>query len=73
MWAIILTYVFQIRNEVANTWLEAFVDATSGKLVSVTDLVSRLGFSSLIMGTLKLERYSVLPIEKQLPDTNYLS
>ena len=32
-----LTYAVQVRNDDEGTWYEAFVDAHSGELVSVTD------------------------------------
>lgn len=35
-----LTHVIQIRNEEAGTWYEAFVDAHSGEILSVTNFVS---------------------------------
>jgi extracellular elastinolytic metalloproteinase len=37
----VLTHVMQIQNDEAGTWFEAFVDAHSGELVSVTDFVSK--------------------------------
>ncbi|CAL1708409.1 unnamed protein product [Somion occarium] len=48
-----LAHVFQVRNEDANRWFEAFVDAHSGDLVSVTDFVSKA-------------TYRVLPINKEV-------
>ncbi|CDO72836.1 hypothetical protein BN946_scf185002.g21 [Trametes cinnabarina] len=48
-----LTYVVQVRNDTAGTWYEAFVDAHSGDLVSVTDFVSKAS-------------YLVLPIFKEI-------
>jgi len=47
-----LTHVMQIRNEAAGTWFEAFVDAHSGQLLSVTDYVAKAS-------------YRVLPIQKE--------
>lgn len=35
-----LTHVFHVINETAGTYYEAFVDAHSGELVSVTDFVA---------------------------------
>lgn len=35
-----LVHVVQIQNEEAGTWYEAFVDAHSGELLTVTDFVS---------------------------------
>lgn len=37
----VLTHVVQIQNDSTGAWLEAFVDAHSGELVSVTDFVTR--------------------------------
>ncbi|KAH8089905.1 Fungalysin metallopeptidase-domain-containing protein [Cristinia sonorae] len=48
----VLTHVLQVRNEDENTWYEAFVDAHSGELVSVTDFRADAA-------------YRVLPITKQ--------
>ncbi|KIM35854.1 hypothetical protein M413DRAFT_449584 [Hebeloma cylindrosporum] len=50
--SVALTHVVQIQNEETNEWFEAFVDAHTGKLVSVTDFVSHAS-------------YTVLPITKQ--------
>ncbi|KAG5637554.1 hypothetical protein H0H81_004185 [Sphagnurus paluster] len=51
-----LTHVVQIQNEQAGTWYEAFVDAHSGDVLTVTDFVSDA-------------TYNVLPIEKEtLPE-----
>ncbi|RDB26236.1 Extracellular metalloproteinase 9 [Hypsizygus marmoreus] len=47
-----LTHVIQIQNEETGTWFEAFVDAHSGEIVSVTDFVSDA-------------TYKVLPITKE--------
>ncbi|KAH9912689.1 Fungalysin metallopeptidase-domain-containing protein [Epithele typhae] len=49
----VLTHVFQVRNEEAGTWYEAFVDAHSGELVSVIDFVTKAS-------------YRVLPITKEV-------
>ncbi|KAI0654826.1 Fungalysin metallopeptidase-domain-containing protein [Cubamyces menziesii] len=49
----VLTHVFQVRNEDAGTWYEAFVDAHTGDLVSVTDFRSKAS-------------YLVLPIYKEI-------
>lgn len=35
-----LVHVFQIRNDSQDSWYEAFVDAHSGELLSVTDFVA---------------------------------
>ena len=37
----VLAHVIQIENDTLGTWFEAFVDAHSGDLVSVTDFVAR--------------------------------
>ena len=43
--SIALTHVFQVRNEAEGTWVEAFVDATSGEVVSITDFVAKASVS----------------------------
>ncbi|TFK62340.1 hypothetical protein BDN72DRAFT_395354 [Pluteus cervinus] len=51
-----LVHVIQIQNEGSNTWYEAFVDAHSGDLISITDFVAKIA-------------YKVLPISKEsLPE-----
>lgn len=50
--SVALTHVVQIQNEQTSEWFEAFVDAHSGKLISVTDFVSDAS-------------YTVLPTTKQ--------
>ncbi|PSS38032.1 hypothetical protein PHLCEN_2v117 [Hermanssonia centrifuga] len=51
-----LTHVVQIQNDETGSWLEAFIDAHSGKLVQVTDFVTKAS-------------YRVLPITKEtLPE-----
>ncbi|GLB39390.1 putative peptidase M36 family protein [Lyophyllum shimeji] len=50
--SVALTHVFQIRNETAGTWFEAYVCAHTGQLLSVTDFVAHAS-------------YTVLPIQKQ--------
>ncbi|KAK7685033.1 hypothetical protein QCA50_011869 [Cerrena zonata] len=47
-----LAHVFQVRNDEANTWYEAFVDAHTADVISVTDFVAKA-------------TYRVLPITKQ--------
>ncbi|KAH9056488.1 Fungalysin metallopeptidase-domain-containing protein [Lactarius vividus] len=49
-----LTHIIQIQNERAGTWVEAFVDAHSNKVVSVTDFVAK-------------SSYLVLPINQETP------
>ncbi|TFK72838.1 hypothetical protein BDN72DRAFT_855212 [Pluteus cervinus] len=52
----VLTHVIEIQNEEAGTWYEAFIDAHSGELVSVTDFVADA-------------TYRVLPVNKEtIPD-----
>lgn len=52
-----LTHVIQIQSDADDSWLEAFVDAHTGALLSVNDFVSHAS-------------YTVLPIEKEyLPDS----
>ncbi|KAG5653642.1 hypothetical protein H0H81_011744 [Sphagnurus paluster] len=54
--SVALTRVVQIQNEQVGTWYEAFVDAHSGDVLTVTDFVSDA-------------TYNVLPVEKQtLPE-----
>ncbi|KAF8156607.1 metallo proteinase 10 [Crassisporium funariophilum] len=47
-----LTHVIQVQNEVTNAWYEAYIDAHTGELVSVTDFVNDA-------------TYTVLPTTKQ--------
>jgi extracellular elastinolytic metalloproteinase len=42
-----LVHVVQIRNEEADTWYEAFIDAHSGELLSITDFVSDASVNGL--------------------------
>ncbi|CAA7257402.1 unnamed protein product [Cyclocybe aegerita] len=49
----VLTHVVQIENDETGAWVEAFIDAHSGELVSVTDFVTKAS-------------YRVLPITKQV-------
>ena len=41
-----LTHVVQVRNEAEGTWVEAFVDAHSGDIVSITDFVAKASVST---------------------------
>ncbi|GLB39054.1 putative peptidase M36 family protein [Lyophyllum shimeji] len=50
--SVALTHVFQVENETAGTWFEAFVCAHTGRLLSVTDFVAHAS-------------YTVLPIHKE--------
>lgn len=47
----VLTHAVQIRNESANAWYNAFVDAHSGELVSVVDYVAHATVCNLFAGT----------------------
>ncbi|KAK0439144.1 Fungalysin metallopeptidase-domain-containing protein [Armillaria borealis] len=49
--SIALTHVVQVQNEETNAWYEAFVDAHSGEILSVTDFVAQA-------------TYTVVPITK---------
>ncbi|KAJ6448194.1 Fungalysin metallopeptidase-domain-containing protein [Mycena sanguinolenta] len=48
-----LTHVFQIQNEDTNAWVEAFVDAHTAELLSITDFVAKAS-------------YLVLPIQEEI-------
>ncbi|GLB39393.1 putative peptidase M36 family protein [Lyophyllum shimeji] len=50
--SVALTHVFQVQNETAGSWYEAYVCAHTGKLLSVTDFVAHAS-------------YTVLPIHKE--------
>ncbi|KAF8649622.1 hypothetical protein AX16_005711 [Volvariella volvacea WC 439] len=47
-----LVHVFQVQNDAEDLWVEAFVDAHTGELLSLTDFVAEA-------------TYRVLPIQKQ--------
>ncbi|KAF9026007.1 hypothetical protein BDZ89DRAFT_1067853 [Hymenopellis radicata] len=49
--SVALTHAIQVQNEETNAWLEAYVDAHTGELLSVVDFVSDL-------------TYKVIPIQK---------
>ncbi|KAJ3505748.1 hypothetical protein NLJ89_g7254 [Agrocybe chaxingu] len=51
----VLTHVIQVENEELGTFFEAFVDAHSGELVSVTDFVSKASYLVLPMDRESLE------------------
>ncbi|KAF8970324.1 Fungalysin metallopeptidase-domain-containing protein [Flammula alnicola] len=51
--SVALTHVVQIQNEESSAWYEAYIDAHTGKLVSVTDFVAHAS-------------YTVLPTTKQV-------
>ncbi|KAF8627971.1 hypothetical protein AX17_006078, partial [Amanita inopinata Kibby_2008] len=42
--SVALTHVIQIQNEQSGTWYEAFVDAHSGNVLSVTDFVAKASY-----------------------------
>lgn len=45
--SVALTHVMQIQNEDAGTWVEAFVDAHSGDVISITDFVAKASVSQV--------------------------
>ncbi|KAF9443169.1 hypothetical protein P691DRAFT_764533 [Macrolepiota fuliginosa MF-IS2] len=51
--SVVLTHVIQIENDQTGAWFEAFVDAHSGEVVSVTDFVTQAS-------------YRVLPIQQEI-------
>ncbi|KAI9453867.1 metalloprotease [Lactarius psammicola] len=53
-----LTHVIQIQNESAGTWVEAFVDAHSNEVLSVTDFVTKAS-------------YRVVPINEEVPTQGF--
>ncbi|KAH9029325.1 Fungalysin metallopeptidase-domain-containing protein [Lactarius deliciosus] len=53
-----LSHVIQIQNDTAGTWYEAFIDAHSNTLLSVTDFVARAS-------------YRVLPIHEEDPTQGF--
>ncbi|KAF9254368.1 hypothetical protein L218DRAFT_968232 [Marasmius fiardii PR-910] len=53
-----LVHVFQVQNDAAATWYEAYVDAHSGELLSVTDFVADAS-------------YRVVPSWKELPTEGF--
>ncbi|KAF8056609.1 Fungalysin metallopeptidase-domain-containing protein [Lyophyllum atratum] len=56
--SVVLTHVIQIQNEAAGTWYQAFVDAHSGELASITDFVTQAS-------------YLVLPITSEVPTQGF--
>ncbi|CAA7257428.1 unnamed protein product [Cyclocybe aegerita] len=52
----VLTHVIQVENEELGTFFEAFVDAHSGELVSVTDFVSKASYLVVPMDRETLEQ-----------------
>ncbi|KAF9486176.1 hypothetical protein BDN70DRAFT_988183 [Pholiota conissans] len=51
--SVVLTHVVQIENEATGAWVEAFIDAHSGALVTITDFVTKAS-------------YRVLPLQKEI-------
>lgn len=45
--SVALTHVIQIQNATTNGWYEAYIDAHSGELLSVTDFVNDASVSLL--------------------------
>ncbi|KAJ8087751.1 hypothetical protein PM082_006588 [Marasmius tenuissimus] len=45
--SVALVHVFQVQNEEVNSWYEAYVDAHTGELVSVTDFVAEASYRVL--------------------------
>jgi extracellular elastinolytic metalloproteinase len=54
----VLTHVVEVEDDAAGTWFEAFVDAATGELVSVTDFVAKA-------------TYRVVPIWKTDPTAGF--
>ncbi|KAJ8699073.1 hypothetical protein PTI98_002228 [Pleurotus ostreatus] len=54
----VLTHVIQIQNDKTGTWVEAFIDAHTGQLRSVTDFVNKFS-------------YLVLPIAIEVPTEGF--
>ena len=44
-----LTHAFHVTNNTAGTYYEAFVDAHSGKLISVTDFVAQATVRAVVL------------------------
>jgi extracellular elastinolytic metalloproteinase len=53
-----LTHVVEVQDEATNAWFEAFVDAATGELVSVTDFVAQA-------------TYRVVPIYNEYPTDGF--
>ncbi|KAJ7892476.1 hypothetical protein B0H14DRAFT_2335294 [Mycena olivaceomarginata] len=53
-----LTHVMQIQNAETNAWLEAFVDAQTGDVLSLTDCATKTS-------------YLVLPTQKEIPTPEF--
>lgn len=67
-----LAHVFQVRNDEANTWYEAFVDVNNADVISVTDFVAKATVCSLLSIIFRdiysfFRQYRVVPIQKQDP------
>ncbi|KAL0063546.1 hypothetical protein AAF712_009555 [Marasmius tenuissimus] len=76
-----LVHAIEIQNwreRETKTWYKAYVDAHSGKLVSINDFVSHASVSTFsryrvlnVVDTGVLSQYKALPIWKQTPDEGY--
>jgi extracellular elastinolytic metalloproteinase len=55
----VLTHVVQIENDETGAWFEAFVDAHTGDVVSVTDFVAHASVSTLFTLSIYLDNTSV--------------
>ena len=53
-----LTHVVQIENDETGAWFEAFVDAHTGEVVSVTDFVAHATVSTLFTWSVLLTNVS---------------
>jgi len=67
----VLTHVVQIQNDETGAWVEAFVDAHTGEIVTITDFVAKASVSdtrSSFSGTFAYShiKYRVLPLQKEV-------
>ncbi|KAH9477316.1 Extracellular metalloproteinase MEP [Psilocybe cubensis] len=53
--SVALTHVVQIQNEETNAWYEAYIDAHSGELLSVTDFVNDASYTALPLTKVSFE------------------
>ena len=53
-----LVHVVQIQNEEVNSWYEAYVDAHSGELLSVTDFTAEASVSAYGSAMSPIRQYS---------------
>lgn len=51
----VLTHVVQVQNVLTGDWYEAFVDAHSGEVISVTDFVARASYLAVPFGDVTIE------------------